>query len=219
MTSAARLPAGVLRLVAVTDSLHGGVEELARRGAAAVSGGATMITLRLPGEPPRVVADAARALLVATTGVPLLVSGRVDVALAVGAAGVHVAPGDLPAIAVRRFAPEPFIIGASVGDASQVRYAAGADFVAIGPVFSATGSATGSATRPVEGASGLDTFSELTKACSLPAVAIGGVSPANIGALLAAGASGVAVISALFGVADPMAAARAFRSSLDASGR
>jgi len=174
-----------------------------------------MITLRLPGESPRVVADAARALLVATAGVPLLVSDRVDVALAVGAAGVHVAPGDLPAIAVRRFAPEPFIIGASVGDASQVRYTAGADFVAIGPVFSAAGSAT----RPVEGAIGLDTFSALTKACSLPTVAIGGVSPANIGALLAAGASGVAVISALFGVADPMAAARAFRSSLDASGR
>jgi thiamine-phosphate pyrophosphorylase len=213
MTNAGRVPAGALRLVAVTDSLHGGVEELARRGSAAVAGGATMLTLRLPGESPRVLAEAARALMSTTAGVPLLVSDRVDVALAVGAAGVHVAPDDLPATAVRRFAPDGFIIGASVGAADQVGNAAGADFVAIGPVFSATGGAT----SRVEGAIGIGGFGELWKACGLPAVAIGGVSPTNIGSLLAAGAAGVAVISALFGADDPMSAARALRSSLDAS--
>ncbi len=215
MSGIDRVATQALRLVAVTDSLHAGVDELARRGAAAVAGGATMITLRLPGESPRVLAEAARALMNAAPDVPLLVSGRVDVALAVGAAGVHLGPEDLPAAIVRRFAPEGLIIGASAGGTSEVRRAAGADFVAIGPVFTLTGSAGAS----TEGAMGSDGFSALAKECGLPAVAIGGVSPANARMLMTAGAAGLAVISALFGAADPMAAARALRSSLDASER
>ena len=215
MTSAVRLPAGALRLVAVTDSLRGGAEELAGRAAAAVAGGATMIALRLPGESPRVLADAARALLACRLDAPLLVSGRADVALAVGAAGVHVATDDLPAAAVRRFVPEHFIVGASVGAASEVARATGADFVAIGPVFSAARGTTSGAVSAI----GTDGFGELAQACGVPAVAIGGVTPANARLLMEAGASGVAVISAIFGDADPMSAARALRSSLDASGR
>ena len=174
-----------------------------------------MITLRLPGESPRVLAEAARALMNAAPEVPLLVSGRVDVALAVGAAGVHLGPEDLPAAIVRRFAPEGLVIGASAGGTSEVLRAAGADFVAIGPVFPVTGTAGAS----LEGAMGSDGFSALAKECGLPAVAIGGVSPANARMLMTAGAAGVAVISALFGAADPMGAARALRSSLDASER
>lgn len=215
MTGVQRVVPEALLLVAVTDSLHTGVDELGRRGAAAVAGGATMITLRLPGEAPRVLAEAARALLAAAPGIPLLVSGRVDVALAVEAAGVHLGPDDLPAAVVRRFAPEGFIIGASVGTEDDARRTAGADFVAIGPVFAATGEVIGSE----DGAMGRDGFMALSKTCALPAVAIGGVSPTNAGLLMAAGASGVAVISALFGARDPMSAARAFRSSLDASER
>lgn len=209
MSGIERVATEALRLVAVTDSLHTGVEELARRGAAVVAGGATMITLRLPGESPRVLAEAARALLAVVPTVPLLLSGRVDVALAVGASGVHVGPEDLPAAVVRRFTPERFIIGASVGASGEVTQSAGADFVAIGPVFTMLG----------ESAIGHDGFSALSSACDLPAVAIGGVTPMNAGLLMAAGASGVAVISALFGAADPTSAARALRSSLDASGR
>lgn len=215
MTGSGRVPGGALRLVAVTDSLRGGVEELARRGAAAVAGGATMIALRLPGESSRVLADAARALLACRLGVPVLVSGRADVALAVGAAGVHVATDDLSATAVRRFAPEHFIVGASVGTASEVTHATGADFVAIGPVFTATRGTTSGAGDAI----GTDGFVELTRACGVPAVAIGGVTPANARVLMEAGAAGVAVISAIFGDADPLGAARALRSSLDASGR
>lgn len=215
MTGIERVATEALRLVAVTDSLHTGIDDLAGRAAAVVAGGATMITLRLPGESPRVLADAARALLGAVPEVPLLVSGRVDVALAVGAAGAHVGPEDLPAAVVRRFAPERFVIGASVGTVGEVALAEGADFVAIGPVFGATGEAA----VPAERAIGRDGFRALWKACELPAVAIGGVTPMNAGLLMAAGASGVGAISALFGAADPTSAARALRSSLDASER
>jgi thiamine-phosphate pyrophosphorylase len=192
-----RFGAETLRLVAVTDSLRGGVDGLARRAAAAVEGGATMLTLRLPGESARTMAEAARALQSAAPQVPLLVSDRVDVALAVGAAGIHVGSNDLPVAAVRRIAPEGWIIGASVGSAEEVSRAADADFVAIGT----------------------HGFAELAQACQLPAVAVGGVTPSNATSLMASGAAGVAVISALIGADDPMQAARALRSALDASER
>ena len=202
-----------LRLVAVTDSLSGGIDGLARRAACAVQGGATMLTLRLPDEAPRVLAHVARALRAVAPHVPLLVSDRVDVALAVNADGVHVGGNDLPASVVRRIAPEGFIIGASVGAMDEVPRARDADFVAIGPVFAASTSGGEGTTM------GVEQFSEIARACELPAIAVGGVAPENAGALMSAGAAGVAVISALFGADDPTSAARALRDAVDASGR
>lgn len=215
MSDPGRVNPRSLRLVAVTDSLRGGVEGLALRAAAAVAGGATMITLRLPGEPARLLAEAARALHAMVPGIPLLVSGRADVAFAVEAAGVHLGSDDLPASVVRGLAPPGFVIAASIGTMAEVPRAAGADFVAIGPVFAA------SRTTGADDASamGLVRFTELARACALPAVAIGGISPSNAGSLMDAGAAGVAVISALLGAADPTLAARELRRALDASGR
>lgn len=213
MSGTPRLRADALRLVAVTDSLSGGMDGLARRAAAAVEGGATMLTLRLPEESARTLSEVARALRRATPRVPLLVSDRVDVALAVDADGVHVGASDLPASVVRRFAPPSMIIGASVGAAEEVSRSEGADFVAIGPVFAAIGSAAGGT------AMGVAQFGDLARRCGVPAIAVGGVSPENAGALMAAGAAGVAVISALLGADDPMSAARALRAAVDASGR
>lgn len=213
MSGTPRLRADALRLVAVTDSLSGGMDGLARRAAAAVEGGATMLTLRLPEESARTLSEVARALRRAAPRVPLLVSDRVDVALAVDADGVHVGARDLPASVVRRFAPPSMIIGASVGAAEEVSRSEGADFVAIGPVFAASGSGAGGT------AMGVARFGELARLCGVPAIAVGGVSPENAGALMAAGAAGVAVISALLGADDPMSAARALRAAVDASGR
>lgn len=212
MSATPRVRADALRLVAVTDSLRGGIDGLARRAAAAVEGGATMLTLRLPDESARTMAEAARALRAAAPTVPLLVSDRVDVALAVEADGVHVGSSGLSAATVRRLAPERLIIGASIGSEDEVRRAAGADFVAIGPVFPT--SAVAGQSEPI----GLERFTGLATACQLPAIAVGGVTPSNAAALIAAGAAGVAVISALLGDDDPMHAARVLRSALDASG-
>ena len=205
--------AEVLRLVAITDSLRDGIDGLAERAAAAVRGGATLLQLRLQDESPRTLVDAARALRRAAPGVPLLVNDRADVALAADADGVHVGSDGLTPAALRRVVPARFIIGVSVGSDDEVARAAGADYVGIGPVF-ATGSGTASGM-----AIGLARFRELAEQCRLPAVAIGGISPENAGAVLAAGARGVAVISALFGAIDPMLAARALRSAQDASGQ
>jgi thiamine-phosphate pyrophosphorylase len=203
----------VLRLVAVTDSLRDGVDGLAERAAAAVRGGVTMLHLRLHDESPRTLVEAARALRLAAPGVPLLVSDRADVAIAADADGVHVGSEELSPAALRRVVPARFIIGVSVGSDDDVACAAGADYVGIGPVF-ATGGTTGAGV-----AIGIARFRELAERCRLPSVAIGGISTENVGAVLAAGASGIAVISALFGAVDPMRAARALRSAQDASER
>jgi thiamine-phosphate pyrophosphorylase len=202
--------ADALRLVAITDSLRDGIDGLAERAAAAVRGGATMVQLRLPDEPSRTLAEAARALRRAVPGVPLLVVDRADVALATGADGVHVASDGILPAALRRVVPDQFIIGVSVGTDDEVARVPGADYAGIGPVFAAGGAGAGTAI-------GVARFRALAERCGVPAVAIGGIVPETVGAVLAAGASGVAVISALFGAADPMLAARALRSALDAS--
>lgn len=213
MSSVSRLDPAALRLIAVTDSLREGIDGLASRAAAAVAGGATMVQLRLKDEPPRILVEAARALRAAVPGIPLLVSDRADVALAADADGVHLGSAEIAPAALRRAVPARFVIGASVGSDVDVSRVTGADYVGIGPVFAtASGTDAGSAL-------GVARFAELARACRIPAVAIGGISPANAASLVAAGAVGVAVISALFGSADPTLAARAFRAALDANGK
>lgn len=213
MDAVARFDPVLLRLIAITDSLRDGVEGLSARAVRAVAGGVTALHLRLTDESPRVLVDVARALRAAVPQVPLLVSERADVALAAGAQGVHLGIDDLPAAVLRRILPAGFLIGASVGDVADVAGCAGADYVAIGPVFG-TGSRV-----DVGVALGIDGFRELAALTQLPAVAIGGVSTENAAALMGAGACGLAVISALFSSADPSGAARSFRFAQDASER
>jgi thiamine-phosphate pyrophosphorylase len=206
-----RLDPATLRLVAITDSLRDGIEGLVARAVAAVDGGATMLQLRLKDETPRTLVDVARALRRAAPAVPLLLNDRADVALAADADGVHVGNDDITAAALRRVVPARFIIGASVGTEDEVARAGGADYVGIGPVFAASGAVDAGV------AIGVARFAELARSCGVPAVAIGGISPENAASVVAAGAAGVAVISALFAAPDPRLAARAFRTVLDAS--
>jgi thiamine-phosphate pyrophosphorylase len=207
----ARLDPAALRLVAITDSLRDGIDGLVGRAAAAVAGGATMLQLRLMDETARTLVEVARALRRAAPSVPLLLNDRADVALAADADGVHVGNDDLTPASLRRVVPARFIIGVSVGAEDEVPRASGADYVGIGPVFAAGRAGDSGA------AIGVARFAELARLCGVPAVAVGGISPENAASVLAAGASGVAVISALFAAADPMQAARAFRSVLGAS--
>ncbi|HEU4720447.1 MAG TPA: thiamine phosphate synthase [Gemmatimonadaceae bacterium] len=202
-----------VRLIAITDSLRDGPRGLALRAAAAAFGGATMIQLRLKEESARSLVEIARAILMMVPDVPLIVNDRADVALAAGAAGVHVGVDDLAPALLRRVVPPGFIIGASVGSEDEVGRAAGADYVGIGPVY-ATGSKADAGA-----AIGPSGFADLARRCGLPAVAIGGISSERVGEVMSAGASGVAVISALFAAPDPTLAARALRSALDANGR
>ncbi len=203
------LDADTLTLLAITDDLRDGQEGLVARAAAAVRGGATMVQLRLKDVDARVQVEVARALVAAISrAVPVLVNDRADIALAAGAAGVHVGADDLPVMAVRRIVPQGFLIGASVGSDAEVARAAGADYVGIGPVFSTASK------HDAGDAIGVDEFARLMRACALPAVAIGGIDASNAAAVIAAGAQGVAVIRAVLGATSPEAAARAIRSAI-----
>lgn len=210
MDNAARWDPTALRLIAIADSLRDGMHGLAARAQLAVLGGVTMIQLRLREESPRTLVEVARVLMAAVPGIPLIVSSRADVALAAGAQGVHVGSDDVAPEMLRRIVPPDFVIGASVGDEVEVPRARGADYAAIGPVFGVGGAGTGGT------AIGIPRFAELRRQCGLPAVAVGGVSAENAGAIMRSGGSGLVVISALFAARDPTQAARALRDAQDA---
>ena len=191
----------ILRLVAITDDAEDKRGTLVDRVAAAVRGGATSVQLRLKGATPREVVSIARQL-VTTLTVPVIVNDRADIALAAGAAGVHVGEADLPVAAIRRFAPADFIIGASLGSDAEAENAKSADYVGIGPIF-------GSDSKENAGtAIGIDGFKRLAALSQLPAIAVGGISATTAAQIVAAGAAGVAVINAIFKGDDPETATR-----------
>src|SRR5919112_665076 len=110
----------ILRLVAITDDAEDQRQGLVERVTAAVRGGATSVQVRLKSAPPREVVEITRSIM-RSVSVPVIVNDRADIALAAGAAGVHVGEADLPVAAIRRFAPAGFIIGASLG--SDIEFA------------------------------------------------------------------------------------------------
>ena len=143
-------------------------------------------------------------------GVPVLVDDRVDVALAAGADGVHLGATDLPLGSVRALVPRGFVIGATARDAATARAAesAGADYLGVGPAHA-------TCTKP-----GLPTplgpagVAAVVAATALPVVAIGGIDPARVPALLAVGAHGVAVVAAVSTAPDPAAAVAGLLAAL-----
>jgi thiamine-phosphate pyrophosphorylase len=201
------MESSMLKLIAITDNVRDGQVGLLARAKAAAQGGATSIQLRLKDVAARDLVALAREL-VRTVTIPVIVNDRADVAIAAGAAGVHLGPDDIPPIAIRKFAPDGFIVGASVGLDEEVVHAEGADYVGIGPVF-----ATASK-KDAGRAIGVEEFARLMQKTGLPAVGIGGITPANARSVIDAGASGIAVIASVFGTSDPQAAARDLVSAI-----
>lgn len=180
--------------------------------AAAVAGGATMVQLRCKDAQLRDFLESARRLKEALRPlqVPLIVNDRLDVALAVGADGLHVGQDDMPVADARRLMGPDAIIGLSVRTLAQAREAdAGiVDYVGIGPAYATM--TKSDAARPL----GPDGFRAVREAVALPAVAIGGIDATNAAPLIRAGADGVAVVSAICAAANPEAAARALAESV-----
>ena len=129
--------------------------------------------------------------------VPLIINDRVDVALAVGAAGVHVGQDDLPCRVVRNLVGDDFLIGVSAHNPEEAReaVASGADYLGCGAVF-------GTATKAGVGTLGLERLRGIRQAVSLPIVGIGGVKATNYGQVLATGANGAAIISGILAATD-----------------
>lgn len=196
--------ADALRLVLVTDDILLAGRDPVAACAAAVRGGVTCVQLRLKRMPPRELAALARAL-VAALPVPLLVNDRPDVALAAGAAGVHLGPEDLAPRLARRVLGPGAIIGASVGGAAEVERAREADYWGVGP-WRPTGT-KGDAGEAL-GADGVRRI--LALAGGTPCIAIGGVRPEDVGGLRALGCAGVAVASGVLTGADVEERAREY---------
>jgi thiamine-phosphate pyrophosphorylase len=199
-----------LRLMVLTDAglLKGRDPVVACRRA--VAGGATMVQVREKGAPPRAVAALARAL-VSALAVPVLVNDRVDVALAAGAAGAHLGQEDPPLDALRPRVPPGFLLGISVGSPAEAERVRGwpADYWSIGPCYATEHKPDAGSPLGPEG------FARLARLApaGVPVIGIGGITTANAGAIVRAGAVGVAVIAAIWNASDPESAARALRSA------
>lgn len=179
---------------------------------AAVAGGVTCVQLREKNCGTREFVDEARAVraLLAGTGVPLIVNDRIDVALAVGADGVHLGQTDMRITDARRLTGPGMIIGISaecLEDAVRAQ-AEGADYIGVSPVFSTP---TKTDTAPPLGLAGI---AGIRAAVSLPLVGIGGIGPANAAAVIRAGCDGIAVVSAIVSAADPRKAAAELKTTI-----
>ncbi len=180
--------------------------------AAAVRGGVDGIQVREKGHPADVVLEATSEALAAAGGrAAVLVNDRADVALIARAGGVHLPARSLPPAGVRALLPrtEGWLLGVSVHSLPEARaaVAAGADYVTFGHIFP-TGSKPGLASR------GLAALAEVVASVDAPVLAIGGIEPGNVGAVLQTGCAGIAVIRAILGAPDPEAAAAALRAAM-----
>lgn len=160
----------------------------AAAGMHAAARGATVVQLRDPTATVRRLLDEA-ASLVGSCPIPVLVSARVDLALAVGAAGVHLPEHDLPVVAARSLLGGERLLGRSVHSVEAARQAAaeGADYVLFGPVFP-------TASHPGRPAAGLAELQKVAAAVPIPVLAIGGVDAERAAACRGAGAAGFAAI-------------------------
>ena len=199
-------------LYALTPDNIGDTSHLLTRVLGAISGGAVLVQYRDKTTNAAQRKTRARALVEAChpRGVPLIVNDDVGVAAEVGAAGVHLGRDDVDPRAARSLLGAARIIGVSCYDSLALAHdaiAAGADYVAFGSFYA-------SATKPAAVRCPLDVLRQARQELTVPIVAIGGITAENAQPLLAAGASLLAVIGALFDGPDTTTAARAFAAPL-----
>ena len=202
------IDSSILRLCLVTDRNLAHGRPLTEIVDAAVRGGVTMVQLREKSATTRAFLEEARALkaLLAPLGIRLVVNDRLDIAMAIDADGVHVGQTDLPVEEVRRLAGPGKIVGLSITNATQIMRpdAAAADYLGIGPIYQQQTKDDASTPLGVEG------FRRLRALTQKPVMAIGGLKPDNSAPVLAAGADGLAIVSAIVAADEPEAVARQF---------
>ena len=178
---------------------------------AAIAGGADCIQLREKNlEDGKLLGHATVAVdRCRVAGIASIINDRPDVALLVGATGVHLGQTDLPVGHVRRLAGRQLLIGVSTSSLVQAEAAAkaGADYCGVGPMFHTT-------TKDKPHLAGPEYLRQYVDHVPLPHLAIGGINATNVGQLVAAGGTGVAVSSFVCGAEDPAAAVGQLREAM-----
>jgi thiamine-phosphate pyrophosphorylase len=174
---------------------------------AAIRGGVDLVQVREKELADGALLDVLRAAREVTTrlGVPLVVNDRPDLAVLAGADAVHVGQDDIPVAEARRFGLR---VGVSTHSPREIE-AAAADYLGVGPVFA-------TATKPGRPPVGLELVRHAAARARVPWFAIGGIDRTNVEAVVAAGATRVAVVRAIADAPDPEAAARELRAVLPA---
>lgn len=206
---AAMNPDYILYLVTERSLLHNmSIEETVEQ---AVQGGATIVQLREKDISTREFFDIAVRVKKITDRykVPLIINDRLDIALAVDAAGLHVGQDDMPARVARRLLGQGKILGVSAGTVEEALQAEedGADYIGVGAIFP-----TG--TKKDAEQVGIRELKAITGAVKIPAVAIGGINEENAAMLEGTGIKGVAVVSAIMAREDIRKATVALKEKL-----
>lgn len=191
------------RSIMTTDTIEESVE-------LAIKGGATVVQLREKECTSREFYELAMSVKEVTDAyeVPLIINDRIDIALAVGADGVHLGQKDIPVQVARNLLGPDKIVGATANTVELARAAwkTGADYLGVGDIF---GTTTKSDTKHIT----LDDLKEIRQSVQIPVVAIGGINADNIGLLKETGVDGAAVISSVVGKKDITAAAETLISN------
>lgn len=184
----------------ITDSTGFSEEEFLRRIEEALKGGVSLLQLREKEKTTREYIALAQKVHTLTKKyhVPLIIDDRVDVALAMGAEGVHLGQSDMPIAVARKIMGDAFIIGATTKTVPQALEAAsqGADYLGVGAIYPTT-------TKVKTVLTSVETLDAICRAVSIPVNAIGGLNKNNVQVLKGIGIAGLCVVSAIMKADDP----------------
>lgn len=201
------------RLCLITDRTQTAGRPLPAVVAAALAGGIRAVQLREKDLPDPELLSLAHELreLTRQHAARLLINGRVDIALAVGADGAHLGVSTMGVAEARRLLGTDRLIGYSAHGVAEAERAAsdGADFVTLGPIFHTPSKA---AYGPP---TGLTILGQAASRLTIPVFALGGVTLCHVAEVMAAGASGIAVISAIISAPDPEHAAKTMLEAIE----
>ena len=199
----------------ITDSTGFSEEEFLRRIEAALRGGVTLLQLREKDKTTREYLELARKVHALTKryGVPLIIDDRLDIAMAIGAEGVHLGQSDLPIGLARKLLGPDRIIGATAKTVPQAleAYHQGADYLGVGAIYPTT-------TKVKTVLTSTDTLRDICAAVPIPANAIGGLNRDNIDVLSGIPIGGICVVSAIMKADDPEKAAITLKARAQALG-
>ena len=195
----------ILKAYLVTDNKALGDRSYFEVVEESILGGVTLVQIREKDVTSRQYYEKAKKLKLLTSkyNIPLIINDRVDIALAVGADGVHVGQKDIPVKDIRKIVGEDFIVGATANSVELAieAEAQGADYLGVGALFPTS---TKDDTKPLTP----QMLKKIVESVSIPVVAIGGISIDNIKLLKDTGIVGVAVSSGIMGNENPKKAAR-----------